>query len=62
MSKSTTEAVKISKLAHSKGYATRVKDGKVQFVTVEYDNKGKSTVNEITDYLTLSEAIAIING
>ncbi len=55
-------AVKISKLAQSKGYATRVKDGKIQFVTVEYDNKGKSTVNEITDYLTLSEALAIING
>lgn len=54
--------VRIVKDAYKKGYSARVKAGKIQFVIVAYDAKGKSTVTPITEYLTAEEADKFMEG
>lgn len=54
------QAIEVSKAAKAAGYSTRVKAGLLQFVTVEYDKFGKSTVTPRTEYMNYDAAIAII--
>jgi hypothetical protein len=56
------QAMEISAKAKESGYAVAVKNGLVQFQTVEYDNNGVSTVTPRTDWLDYDGAMEIING
>ena len=56
------EAFTISKAAKERGYATAVKAGKLQFQIVTYRKNGSSDVTPVTDWLTLEEAMKIIEG
>ncbi len=56
------EAFRIAKLARDAGYAVRVKQGLLQFVIVEYDAQGRSTVRPVTDWVSIAEAAEIVAG
>ena len=51
------QGIKLAQMAKAKGYALRAEAGRVQFVTVEFDAKGASTVIPRTEWLTYEEAI-----
>lgn len=56
------DAFKLAQLAKAKGYAVAVKAGKVQFQTVVYDAKGKAKITRHTDFISIAEALNIINA
>ena len=56
------EATQLSNLAKSKGYDTRVKNGKMQFVLVTYHSNGKSTVSEKSAFVPFDIAIDLLNS
>ena len=55
-----TQAIKISQAAKAAGYGTQAENGKIRFITVEYDGKGKSTITPRTDFMDFETAMKII--
>lgn len=56
------EGIEISQKAKAlRDWATRAKQGKVQFFTVVYSPKGISTETPTSEYLTYSEAMAFLD-
>lgn len=56
------KAAQLSKLAKSKGYDTRVQNGKVQYVLVTYHSNGKSIVSEKSAFVPFDIAIDLLNS
>lgn len=50
------QGIELGKLAQAKGMSVRAEKGKVQLVSVTYDDKGNSTINEQSGWLTYEEA------
>lgn len=56
------QGFQLAQLAKAKGMAMRTESGRVQFVTVAYDSKGKSTVTEQSGWMTYEEALTAIES
>lgn len=54
------QGIEIAQLAKKSGYSIAVKNGKVQFQTIEYKANGTSVVTPRTAWLAYDEAMEII--
>lgn len=56
------QGIELAQMAKARGYALRAESGKVQFVTIEYDEKGQSTEIERTGWLDFDEAKEVMEA
>lgn len=56
------QGIELGKAAKNAGYVIAVKNGKVQFQTVEFKANGVSVVTPHTDWIDYEEAMEIIAG
>ena len=56
------QGIEIAQAAKKAGYAVAVRNGKVQFQTVEYSANGTAEVTPKTEWLDYDEAMEVIVG